>query len=582
MRYPKVFLIGAYVAALIPFGAKGANTDFDAQFGVNGVVRPITFPGSTEDGRSAAINVDGEIFLSGGCTIEPGKSSICVRKFASNGADIVGFGVGGRAVATLPAGDVLLSTRGTITFDGSGKIVVAKPCINPTLTDITACVARFHVDGSLDSSFNSQGVVPGLLKVSDRISFSTTPASLSYRVAAVVDRSGRLLVAGNCDGSICLTRLLQDGAVDTSFQDASIAHARALNFGGSTSGFSKLLLDASDRLVIAGTCNSGAAQRACVGRLLSNGETDPVFSNPEGFGSWFRLSPESNSDRVTDATLDSNGKILLNGPCGGSTAFDTCVRRLNMDGTIDATFSNGMAASAGTSKLGFMFANWIESTPDGRVIVAGTTSGLGPSAVAVARLDNSGSFDLTWARLEMNQFGKVSFLVPASGNLQPATAVVDNLKVDDHGRVVISATCQTSTNVSACMVRLNGDRAAACALNADANNQVASNDAMLAVRYLLGYTGNALTDGALGANPGRTTQQIESHLAQLKTEAKLDADGDGEVNAMTDGLLILRAMLGLSGDALIAGARNVSHPNVRSAQQILTWVEATHGVACLP
>jgi hypothetical protein len=87
---------------------------------------------------------------------------------------------------------------------------------------------------------------------------------------------------------------------------------------------------------------------------------------------------------------------------------------------------------------------------------------------------------------------------------------------------------------------------------------------------------------ALGANPGRTAQQIESHLAQLKTDGKLDVDGDGEVNAMTDGLLILRAMLGLSGDALIAGARNAAHPNVRDAKQILTWIESTHGVACLP
>jgi hypothetical protein len=105
---------------------------------------------------------------------------------------------------------------------------------------------------------------------------------------------------------------------------------------------------------------------------------------------------------------------------------------------------------------------------------------------------------------------------------------------------------------------------------------------VLAIRYLFGYTGDALTAGALGANPGRTTAQIESHLAQLKSSGKLDVDGDGEVNAMTDGLLILRAMLGLSGDALVAGARNASHPNVRDAKQILTWIELTHGVACLP
>ena len=51
---------------------------------------------------------------------------------------------------------------------------------------------------------------------------------------------------------------------------------------------------------------------------------------------------------------------------------------------------------------------------------------------------------------------------------------------------------------------------------------------------------------------------------------------------MTDGLLMLRAMLGLTGTALTQGATNAAHPNVRNAQQILTWIENTHGVACLP
>jgi hypothetical protein len=36
--------------------------------------------------------------------------------------------------------------------------------------------------------------------------------------------------------------------------------------------------------------------------------------------------------------------------------------------------------------------------------------------------------------------------------------------------------------------------------------QVSSNDGVLAIRYLSAYTGDALTTGALGANPGRTSQ----------------------------------------------------------------------------
>ena len=126
---------------------------------------------------------------------------------------------------------------------------------------------------------------------------------------------------------------------------------------------------------------------------------------------------------------------------------------------------------------------------------------------------------------------------------------------------------------------IGGERdVASCALNVDANNFIeSSTDALIIVRYLLGYRGNALTNGALGTSPSRTGQALESYLASLN----LDADGDGQVSAMTDGLLILRAMLGLSGNALTTGAVNTSHPSARNAQQILTCIESTHGVACL-
>ena len=45
---------------------------------------------------------------------------------------------------------------------------------------------------------------------------------------------------------------------------------------------------------------------------------------------------------------------------------------------------------------------------------------------------------------------------------------------------------------------------------------------------------------------------------------------------------MLRAMLGLTGTALTQGATKVSHPNARTAQQMLTQSENTQGVACLP
>lgn len=40
-------------------------------------------------------------------------------------------------------------------------------------------------------------------------------------------------------------------------------------------------------------------------------------------------------------------------------------------------------------------------------------------------------------------------------------------------------------------------------------------------------------------------------------------------------------MLRCSDMALTQGAANATHPNARSAQQILDWIESWHGVACV-
>ena len=76
-------------------------------------------------------------------------------------------------------------------------------------------------------------------------------------------------------------------------------------------------------------------------------------------------------------------------------------------------------------------------------------------------------------------------------------------------------------------------------------------DGILTLRWMLGMTGTNATKGALGGSPGRTdAADIAAHLnAQL-----IDIDGDSSVDAATDGVLLLRALLGLSGTAVTNGA----------------------------
>ena len=81
----------------------------------------------------------------------------------------------------------------------------------------------------------------------------------------------------------------------------------------------------------------------------------------------------------------------------------------------------------------------------------------------------------------------------------------------------------------------------------------AATDGLLIMRYLLGFRDAALTTGALGGSPTRDAAQIAAYLGGLGTQ--LDVDGDGTVHALTDGVLILRRLLGLSGAALTSGAK---------------------------
>ena len=110
-------------------------------------------------------------------------------------------------------------------------------------------------------------------------------------------------------------------------------------------------------------------------------------------------------------------------------------------------------------------------------------------------------------------------------------------------------------------------------LNVDDSTDAASKydaatDGLLIVRYLLGLRGDALIQNARSATARRDAQQIADYLdSVLKL---LDVDGDGSTRALTDGLLIVRRMMSLQGSALTSGANN----STKSAADIAAAIDA--------
>ncbi len=81
-----------------------------------------------------------------------------------------------------------------------------------------------------------------------------------------------------------------------------------------------------------------------------------------------------------------------------------------------------------------------------------------------------------------------------------------------------------------------------------------TNDGLMALRHLFGLTGTSVTNGVtFGVGAQRTDPTaINDFLTQVRP--LLDIDGDTRINPLTDGVLIVRYLLGLRGAALIQSA----------------------------
>jgi hypothetical protein len=90
-------------------------------------------------------------------------------------------------------------------------------------------------------------------------------------------------------------------------------------------------------------------------------------------------------------------------------------------------------------------------------------------------------------------------------------------------------------------------------LDLDGNEDYdALTDGLLLLRGMFGLSGSALVTGTVSSDSTFTESvDIESRIANLRE--RIDVDGNGDVDALTDGLLTLRYLFGLQGEVLIDG-----------------------------
>ena len=111
----------------------------------------------------------------------------------------------------------------------------------------------------------------------------------------------------------------------------------------------------------------------------------------------------------------------------------------------------------------------------------------------------------------------------------------------------------TSINLVA-FVLLSGPPVDAHIFDIDGNGELeALTDGLLVLRHLFGFSGSTLSEGAIADGAERSdVAEIQSHLETYALY--LDIDADGRTDALTDGLLFLRYLFGFQGYNVTEGA----------------------------
>ncbi len=201
--------------ALARYNADGS---LDTGFGNGGMVT-TDFSGQEDKAYTMAIQSDGKIVLAG----RSNGWYFVLARYNADGSLDANFGSGGKVITQFEAGG---ADAESLTIQSNGKIVVAGRICNGCYF----AVARYNTDGSLDSTFGDDGMV------------TTEFAGAAYAAAVQSDGKivvagytangiAFALVRYNADGSLD-TSFGSDGKVQTNFGGTDFAYALAIQADG--------------------------------------------------------------------------------------------------------------------------------------------------------------------------------------------------------------------------------------------------------------------------------------------------------------------------------------------------------------
>ncbi|MBW7889074.1 MAG: T9SS type A sorting domain-containing protein [Bacteroidetes bacterium] len=339
----------------------------DSTFGTNGISL-VSFPAGNANGGGVRQS-DGKLVVCGTTS-----SSIGAVRFTKDGRLDSTFGINGKSVVSLQANDIAYGS----TVQSDDKIIIVGAS-SADWSDYNFCAVRLNADGSLDSTFGTNGktILPY--------------AEINEAHAVAVQPDGKILIAGFSyyrGGSVTIplmTRLTSAGNFDASFGWVKYTSTGDLGYWV---WIYSIALQSDGKIYIGGTTNSSGTPSTTfiVYRYNIDGSLDNTFAF---YNTRYSYVENNTVSAIAYAlAVQPDGKVIA----AGFTHNDFYVCRFQTNGSIDASFGSSFGArvSLGTSNN-----DWISSCviqADGKILVGGRAD----SDFGLARFNPNGTLDTTF------------------------------------------------------------------------------------------------------------------------------------------------------------------------------------------
>ncbi len=323
---------------------------------------------------AVAVQPDGKIIAAGS-----GGDNFALARYNSNGSLDTSFDIDGKVTTNFGS---IIARAQAIVLQPDGKIVVAG---STTSNQSDFALARYNPDGSLDTSFDTDGKVTTDFLAKDDVA-----------EAVALQSDGKIVVAGfaTVPGNIrkfALARYNPNGSLDTSFEtDGKVIPA----FGSGNETAHAVAVQTDGKIVAAGIANQDFA----LVRLNQDGTLDTSFDTDGKVTTDF----DSGFDQAYAIALQPDGKIIATGRAIIGSTTDFALARYNSNGSLDTSFDTDgkVTTPFGSSNEN---AQAIALQADGKIVVAGYAA-LNSFDIALARYNPNGSLDTSF-----DIDGKVTF-----------------------------------------------------------------------------------------------------------------------------------------------------------------------------